>query len=279
MTVSTTQALHAASREALAAGERRLAELTRSVNPAALGTLGDELFAVVGLLTEQSALRRLLADPSSDPASRVDLLTRLLTGKVSTTTQTLLGEVVGFRWSNPRELVDGVEALARTALLVQAERGDRLDAVEDELFRLSRIVLAQPRLDQVLSDPVGSTEGRVSVIRELLTGKVEPVTAALVEQLVARPRGRAIVAGLEDLVALAARRRESSVAYVRSAIALTAAQLDTLSATLRRLYDRQIALHIEVDPALTGGLVIKIGDEVIDGSVAGRLAALRRELS
>ncbi|MBY8854062.1 F0F1 ATP synthase subunit delta, partial [Saccharothrix sp. MB29] len=42
---------------------------------------------------------------------------------------------------------------------------------------------------------------------------------------------------------------------------------------------RPIALHVEVDPALRGGLIVKIGDEVIDGSVAGRLAALRRDIA
>jgi F-type H+-transporting ATPase subunit delta len=69
------------------------------------------------------------------------------------------------------------------------------------------------------------------------------------------------------------------VAHVRSAIELSAEQQERLSATLTRIYSRPIALHVEVDASLAGGLLIKIGDEVIDGSVAGRLAALRRDLA
>jgi F-type H+-transporting ATPase subunit delta len=85
--------------------------------------------------------------------------------------------------------------------------------------------------------------------------------------------------GLAELADLAAKRRQRSVAHVRSAVALTAEQVDRLTATLTTIYSRPIALHVEVDPALAGGLTIKIGDEIIDGSIAGRLAALRRNLA
>jgi F-type H+-transporting ATPase subunit delta len=62
-------------------------------------------------------------------------------------------------------------------------------------------------------------------------------------------------------------------------VELTAEQVDRLTATLTTIYSRPIALHVEVDPTLAGGLTIKIGDEIIDGSIAGRLAALRRNLA
>jgi F-type H+-transporting ATPase subunit delta len=52
-----------------------------------------------------------------------------------------------------------------------------------------------------------------------------------------------------------------------------------LAATLQRIYERPIALHVEVDPEIQGGLVIKVGDEVIDGSATGRIDELRRRLA
>ncbi|GAA3879956.1 F0F1 ATP synthase subunit delta [Saccharothrix violaceirubra] len=272
--------LHAASRDALAAAELRLLEvLDDTGNATVVDGLGEELFAVVDLLTGQIALRRALAENSSEPESRERLLRGLLDGKVSAATLQVLTTVVTARWSSPRELVDGIESLARTTLLVRAERAGRLDAVEDELFRLGRIVAGNHELERALTDAGAIGAGKVALVDSLIAGKVDDVTKTLVDQLVRAPRGRSVVVGLGELAALAAKRRERSVAHVRSAVELDAAQQDRLEATLTRIYSRPIALHVEVDPTLRGGLLIKIGDEVIDGSVAGRLAALRRDLA
>ncbi|WP_158843403.1 F0F1 ATP synthase subunit delta [Saccharothrix deserti] len=272
--------LHAASREALAAAELRLLEVVDGTkDSAALGKLGNELFAVVSLLSAQPALRRALADNSSDAEAREQLLHGLLDGKVDDVTVQVLATVVTARWSSPRELVDGVESLARTTLLVRAERDGVLDSVEDELFRLGRIIAGNHDLELALSDPTAEPAGKVALVDGLVAGKVDETTKTLVDQLVREPRGLGVVNGLSDLASLAAKRRERSVAYVRSAVELDAAQQDRLEATLTRIYSRPIALHVEVDPTLRGGLLIKIGDEVIDGSVAGRLASLRRDLA
>src|SRR5690606_9956060 len=78
---------------------------------------------------------------------------------------------------------------------------------------------------------------------------------------------------------LSAKRRERSVAHVRSAFPLSEEQQQRLVRTLQRIYSRPIALHLEVDPEVGGGLFIRVGDEVIDGSIRGRLEALRRDLA
>ncbi|MFJ8963801.1 F0F1 ATP synthase subunit delta [Lentzea sp. NPDC102401] len=272
--------LHAASREALAAAELRLLELADATTSTDdLAKLGEELFAVLGLLIQQRSLRGALADASSEAAGREQLLNGLFGGKVSDATLQVLVAVVTARWSSPRELVDGVESLARTALLVRAERDGQLDSTEDELFRLGRIVAGSNELELLLADPAGDASGKVALVDSLIEGKVSPVTKTLVDQLVRNPRGVRVADGLSELADLAAKRRQRSVAHVRSAVALTAEQVDRLTATLTTIYSRPIALHVEVDPALGGGLTIKIGDEIIDGSIAGRLAALRRNLA
>ncbi|MFI6096902.1 F0F1 ATP synthase subunit delta [Lentzea sp. NPDC051213] len=272
--------LHAASREALAAAELRLLELAdATASTGDLAKIGEEFFAVLGLLIEQPALRRTAADASSEPAGREQLVRGLFASKVSDATLQVLVAVVTARWSSPRELVDGVESLARTALLVRAEGDGQLDSVEDELFRLGRIVAGSHELELLLADPAGAVDGKVVLVDSLIEGKVSPVTKTLVDQLVRNPRGVRVADGLSELADLAAKRRQRSVAHVRSAVELTAEQIDRLTATLTTIYSRPIALHVEVDPALAGGLTIKIGDEIIDGSIAGRLAALRRNLA
>ena len=78
---------------------------------------------------------------------------------------------------------------------------------------------------------------------------------------------------------MASRRRGQSVARVTSAVALTAAQEQRLTDVLGRLYGRTIGLQVTVDPSVLGGLIVQVGDEVIDGSIAHRLEAAERRLA
>ena len=82
----------------------------------------------------------------------------------------------------------------------------------------------------------------------------------------------------EELSELAAGRRDRYVAHVRTPVRLTAEQEQRLTDSLTRLYGRPISVQAELDPDLLGGLVVRVGGELIDGSVAGRLAAARRNL-
>jgi F-type H+-transporting ATPase subunit delta len=272
---------HAASRDALAASEQKLLAVLKSRAKAAVSAeqLGDELLSVVRLFDGEPGLRRALGDSSAEPERRESLLNGLLSGKVHAQTLQVLVAAVGNRWSTPRELVDGLDTLGRTALLVHAEKTGRLDAVEDELFRFGRIVAADSALEQALADRTTPAASKLSLVGELLGGKADAVTVRLVEALVTVPRGRTVVNGLGELASEAAKRRERSVATVVAPVPLTEQQEERLAATLQRIYARPIALHVEVDPDIKGGLVIKVGDEIIDGSATGRIDELRRRLA
>jgi F-type H+-transporting ATPase subunit delta len=84
---------------------------------------------------------------------------------------------------------------------------------------------------------------------------------------------------VERLSTAAARRRGQSVAHVTSAVPLTTSQQQRLVATLERIYGRTMGLQVQVDPDVLGGLVIRVEDEVIDGSIAHRLEAAGRRLA
>lgn len=271
--------MNAASRDALAATELQLLQATDGAGAAEITELADALFDVAALLEGESALRRALADAATEATARQDLARELLAGRLDARSLPVVLEAVGARWSRPGDLVHGLERLGRTALLVQAERAGRLDAVEDELFRLGRIIGAEPDLERLLSDRTASAEGKASVVSQLVDGKVEPVTESLVRHLVSKSHGQHVSEGLEELAELSAKRRERSVAHVRTATPLSDEQQQRLAATLHRIYSRPIAVHLEVDPEVGGGLVIRVGDEVIDGSTSGRLQALRRDLA
>jgi F-type H+-transporting ATPase subunit delta len=185
---------------------------------------------------------------------------------------------VSARWSGPADLVEAAESLARQALLAAAEKQRALDGVEDQLFRFGRILDREPALTSLLSDTDVPADKRVALLDEVLGDKVYPVTAALLRETVRTPRGRHLDVTAEELADLAAARRNRSVARVRTAVALSDAQEQRLTGTLTRLYGRDMSLQVELDESLLGGMVIRVGDEVVDGSVAGKLAAARRAL-
>jgi F-type H+-transporting ATPase subunit delta len=113
----------------------------------------------------------------------------------------------------------------------------------------------------------------------LLENRANGVTLRLVQRAVTRgEKGRAVDRVIDELVALAAERRQRKVAVVQVAQPLDAEQVDRLRAALSRTFGGEVELRIEVDPDVLGGVVVQVGDEVVDGSVARRLAEAQRLL-
>jgi F-type H+-transporting ATPase subunit delta len=289
--------MHASSRAALAEVRERLDALTRPASGllerakdrlagtprAATGEdltgLADELFAVARLLEGQPSLRRALSDPSAKPDDRAALARRLLTGKVSDAALDLVEAIARQRWSRPLDLVEAAETLGIEAAFDAADVQGQLDGVEDELFRFGRIVAGDPDLSRVLSDRAASAKGKAELLDRLLATKVSPVTELLLRNVLTGSHVATAEVAIERLSETASARRGQSVAHVTSAVELTAAQEQRLTQILGRLYGRTIGLQVTVDPDVLGGLVIRVGDEVIDGSVVHRLEAAGRRLT
>ncbi|MEU6696677.1 F0F1 ATP synthase subunit delta [Pseudonocardia sp. NPDC046786] len=270
--------LQPASREALAALTERLDAHADGASARDLTTTADELFAVARFLDGERAIQRLLADASSPEETRVDLVNRLLGNQLSQPTVELVSELARKRWSKTSDVVTAAETLARLAAVAVAEKTSSLDEVEDQLFRFGRILGREPQLNSLLADTTKPVEGRLRLLDEVLGDRVYPVTATLLREAVRLPRGRHLDVVAEQLAELAAARRNRSVAKVRTPVELTSEQEAKLEDTLGRIYGRKISLQVELDRNLLGGLVVQVGGEVIDGSVAGRLAAARRSL-
>ncbi|MET7760770.1 F0F1 ATP synthase subunit delta [Streptomyces sp. NPDC005336] len=266
------------SREALAAARERFDALTDNTSVDAT-KLADELAAVTALLDREVSLRRVLTDPAQPGEAKAELAGRLLRGQVGGETVDLISGMVRSRWSRSRDLADAVEELANTADLVAAQRAGTLDDVEDELFRFGRIVSSTAELRAALTDRGASSAAKAGLVRELLGGRADPVTVRLVVRLVTHPRGRSLEAGLEALSKLAAARRDRMVAVVTSAVPLSDQQKQRLGAALAKLYGRKVHLNLDVDPEVLGGVAVRIGDEVIDGTIADRLEEAARRIA
>ena len=272
--------MQGASRVALSAARTRLSTLSGTLPDAAgVGGIAEGLFGVVRLLDREGHLRRTLGDPITPTRAKEQLLDGLLGSQLDPLAMTVLKEAVGQRWSSARDLVDALEVLAVTAVFLVADADGTLDDVEDELFRFARTVAREPALRAVLTDRSLAEGHKRALVGGLLADKVKPATLRIVDALVLAPRGRTLEDGLEDFAALAADVRQRTLATVTAAIALDAGQQQRLAAALSRQLGRAVQLQVEVDPTVVGGVVVKVGDEVIDGSTVHRLAEARRSFT
>src|SRR5580693_4981462 len=215
---------------------------------ATVGTrLGSELFGVVGLLDTEHGLRRALSDPGKPAAEKAAVAGALLHGKITQRAEALVVAAVEAHWATTGDLVDALEQLAVEAM-----------------------VLAAPSLPE---------QGKRRLLGTLLAGKVTGVTLSLIDQMVAHPRGRSLNAALDLCADIAARRRQQLIAVVRSATELSASQRRRLADALARSYGHDVYLDVVIDPSVVGGISVQIGDELIDGTAASRLADVRRKLA
>ena len=165
------------------------------------------------------------------------------------------------------------------AALFQVVRAEgELDRVEDELYRFGKLLDSNHELKQALSDQSLDIDQRKKVLNELLADKVSQHTLGLLGFVVEQGRGRHLPQILSELSDLAAAERDSVVAEVRTAIPLEQAQQQELARALSKATGKKVELKVIVDPSVIGGVVAKVGDTVIDGSVKRRLEQLKEQV-
>jgi F-type H+-transporting ATPase subunit delta len=241
-------------------------------------TLGAELLSVADLLSREGSLRRAMTDPSAATRARSELVHAIFDDKLSADTVDVVAAAAAARWSSTTDFVNAVEQLGVLAYVIEAERNDALDDLEDELFRFERIVSSDPDLRDAITNKQIPATNRETLVSGLLEGKASVPAARLAVQAVSSTH-RSFETALEEFQKVASERRRRLIALVRSAVELTDEQRERLSAALARQYGRSVHLNTVVDPDVLGGIRVELGDDVIDGSIAGRLDDARRRMT
>lgn len=164
------------------------------------------------------------------------------------------------------------------ALYAIAEREKSVDAIEQELIAVDAVVRENRDLQKVLYHPRITSEDKKSLLSELLSGKVSQVTMEFLNLLVDRQREQFLSDIVDYYINLANKARNITEARISSAIELTAEEKKAMAALLDKITGKKVETSFSVDPSLIGGVVVRIGDRVIDGSIRTRLATLREHL-
>ena len=171
-------------------------------------------------------------------------------------------------------MADRIDGYA-SALFELAQAEGELKKVEREFYSVARVVAGSDELRDTLSDPKLPLDRKHAILDDLVGGRVSGVTVNMLQLVVSQGRASDIPAIAERLAGRAAASAGKQIAEVRSAIELDEATVNRLAAALAKATGREVEVRTVVDPSVVGGIVARIGDTVIDGSVRRRLESLR----
>jgi F-type H+-transporting ATPase subunit delta len=160
-------------------------------------------------------------------------------------------------------------------LLAVAGAEDKLDVVEKELFSIAESFESSNELRAALTDPQLPNDKKTSIIEELLAGRASSLTVGLVQLIVNQGRASELPSIARALVEIAAASRNMAVAEIRSAVPLDDETIERLAAALSKATGKKLEVKAVVDESVVGGIVARVGDVVIDGSIASRVESLR----
>ncbi len=171
--------------------------------------------------------------------------------------------------------IDGYAA----AILEVAKAEGALARVGDELFQIARSFEASSELREALTDPRLPLDRKKGIVDDLLGGKTLSLVVNLVNFVVAVGMASDLPAIADRLAERAAAERNKVIAEVRTAIELDDATIDRLSDSLSGATGKDVEVKIVIDPSVVGGIIARVGDTVIDGSLSHRMQELRETLT
>ena len=174
-------------------------------------------------------------------------------------------------------MADRIDGYAQGIFEIAKAEGS-LGKVENELFQFSQLFQDNEQLREKLTDQSLPVEKRQAIVEDLLGQKATPVTVNLISFVVGAGRARDLPEIVNRLVQRAAAERQREVAEVRAAIMLDEEQQRRLTEALEKATGKKIDLKVIQDPSVLGGIVARVGDTVIDGTVRRRLEQLKESL-
>jgi F-type H+-transporting ATPase subunit delta len=159
-----------------------------------------------------------------------------------------------------------------------AERDGTVDAWLDA-FAASESLLAEPGLSRLLANPAIPTSDRQALLEQVTGDRITGAPRRLLQLLVARGRIERLPEVAREFRRLHRLREGITLASITSAAPLTQPEVDAITAQLSGMTGGRVEVSLAVDPELLGGVQVRLGDRLIDGSVRGRLERLRSKLA
>jgi F-type H+-transporting ATPase subunit delta len=163
------------------------------------------------------------------------------------------------------------------AMFGLAIKQNTLDRTRDDVREMGEL-FAQRKLAYLLREPKIPTKRKETALRQALEDKVLPTSLNLALLVVQRELVDIMPNIAREFEQMVLDYRNEAIAQVTTAAQLDGAQKTTVKQALEKLTDKKILMETRVDPSILGGVVARVGDQIIDGSIRQRLSALQQQL-
>lgn len=266
----------------------------------------SELETFNSALLRLDQLMFLLEDPTVTKSAKVSTISDILANKTSQLTK--LGILFAVRTERSSNLVETLQEIQKKSALhseswmetgsepsssrqVARDRmigytkfycdyttdGYELDKVEDEIFGFARAVEKNSQLRWTLADLVIPVETRLALVNDILKNARE-ITKKLSRYVLLAGRMRDVVSALDEIAAEISRERGRRIAEVRTAVELTTEQKEKLIQNLTQSEQIPIELRVVVEPELIAGIVLTVGNKMLDTSFRSKFSEMSQEL-
>jgi F-type H+-transporting ATPase subunit delta len=164
------------------------------------------------------------------------------------------------------------------ALFDAADKSNAVDQVEEDLKGVHQVLAASPRLERTLRAPTLSGSRKKGLLATAFQNRVSPLSLRFLALLIDRQREDVLGDIYTEYQRLANERRNIEYVKVTSATPLTDEEFQALGNALVQRTGKRVSLEVTLDPSIMGGLILRMGDTVIDGSIRTRLEQLRTRL-
>ncbi|WP_068777403.1 F0F1 ATP synthase subunit delta [Paenibacillus sp. FJAT-26967] len=164
------------------------------------------------------------------------------------------------------------------ALFEAAKEQSAVAQVETELNEVVQTVQNHAELRKVLDHPNIDVPAKRQLMSSIFAGRLSPLVLNIINLLIDRRRQSLLPIVLSDFVQISNESLGQADATVYTALPLTEAQVKEIAEQFSRMTGKQIRVQTVIDPSLLGGITVRIGDRLYDGSLAGKLERLEKSL-
>jgi F-type H+-transporting ATPase subunit delta len=163
--------------------------------------------------------------------------------------------------------------------MMTADTSAEINLIAGDLESLRNAVEGSRELRRFIESPILSVEKKRSVFRELFHSRLNKTTMAFLELLVEKQREENLLGIIEQFLVLRDAKYGIVNVEVASAVEITTQQEKNLSEKLEHYTRKKVRIRFSLDNALQGGLVVRIGDTVLDASIKRQLELMREQFA
>ena len=166
------------------------------------------------------------------------------------------------------------------ALMSIAQSNDQVDKIGEDVNTLLSLLESSPELKEFLANPIVQAAAKKAVLQQLVGEQLHPYMMNILKLLVDRRRILFLEGICQQFQTLLRRLKQTELAEITSAVELTEAQRESVKEKVKAISGaHEVELKTKIDPDLIGGVIIKVGSQVLDGSLRGQLRRIGMSLS